>query len=217
MKFTLPGTFTAVSLLLAAVTPVNAGDDGLYSAPPPPDSAFLRVLNGDDIVAPVVANGNSMSIQPHRISRYAIVKAGEVKLEGLNHDGPLTLKIGGYYTLAVLEGEASAKLYVDAPLVDPAKSRVYFYNLTDTPDVDLYVPAAKQNALEKLTPVSSASVELKAPLQIELVAKTQAGELAKFEGVALKRRAGVSLVLFGGKGKYTSLVAPNAVEPVTSK
>jgi Alginate O-acetyl transferase AlgF len=205
----------ALSLLTSI--PAFAGDDGLYAAPPPPDATFIRVLNGTEDAAPLsLAMQNAdVKVQAHQVSPYAMLKAGDIVVKGMTADVPVSLKAGGYYTLAVTNAGAS-KLFVDTPPEDPSKSRVYFYNMTDQASVDLFVPAASKNAISGVMSDEAVSVELKAPLQIDMVAKSGSGELARFDAVALKRRTTVTIVVFGSKGHFSSLVQPNTIGQLTS-
>jgi Alginate O-acetyl transferase AlgF len=209
--FMLTGLFGNMGLVMA-------GDEALYDAPPPPDSAFFRVLNAD----PEGKNVN-VSLGDHQIksaakgiSSYVIVKAGDQIVKGLNADVPVTLKAGAFYTLAVVGATGETKLFDDKVLNDPAKSRLFFYNMSDAKAVNLFVPAASKDALTGLEPSAANSVELKAPMELEFVAKTGDSSLATFSGVVLKRRATVSLVLFGAAGSYTGSVTPNTVDQLAS-
>jgi Alginate O-acetyl transferase AlgF len=196
---------------------VFAGDDGLYDAPPPPDAAFIRVLNGTEDPTPLaLAMQNAdVKVQAHQVSPYAMLKAGDVVVKGMSTDIPLSLNAGGYYTLAIANAAAS-KLFADTPPEDPAKSRIYFYNLSDRENVDLFVPVAAKNAIDDVSPQGAASVELKAPLQIDMVAKSDSGELAHFDAVALKRRSTLTIAVFGSNGHYSGLMQPNAIGRLTS-
>jgi Alginate O-acetyl transferase AlgF len=208
---------TLAALLLLISVPALAGDDGLYAAPPPPDATFIRVLNGTEDTAPLslAMQTAAVKVQMHQVSPYTMLKAGDLVVKGLPTDIPVSLKAGGYYTLAVKIGGAS-KLFIDTPPEDPAKSRVYFYNLTDQASVDLFVPAASKNAISGVMSDEATSVELKAPLQIDMVAKSASGELAHFDDVALKRRSTLTIAVFGSNGHFSSLVQPNTIGQITS-
>ena len=65
------------------------------------------------------------------------------------------ISAGKYYTYAVGSGIGKPALFSDDSLQDPAKGRLYFYNLTGIGDVDLYVPAAKAEALKDVRRVEA--------------------------------------------------------------
>jgi Alginate O-acetyl transferase AlgF len=210
------GVIIAAGIAATATTGL-AADDGLYDAPPPPDAAFIRVLNGATDTSPVALDvqGQELKVLNHKVSSYAMVKAGETSAKGLAVEQVLILKPGSFYTLAITNS-GSTKLFEDTPPDDPAKSRLYFYNLSDKPSVDLFVPAASKNALHGLAADSTASVELKAPLQLDMEAKSDTDVLAKFDAVALKRRSTVTIAVFGADGSYSGLSQPTAVSQLTS-
>jgi Alginate O-acetyl transferase AlgF len=205
-------------LLFGNVGLAMAGDEALYDAPPPPDSAFFRVLNADpdDKNVNVSLGDHQIKSVAKGISPYVIVKAGDQTVKGLNTDVPVTLKAGAFYTLAIVSAGGQTKLFDDKVLNDPAKSRLFFYNMSDAKTVNLFVPAALKDALSGLEPEAANSVELKAPMELEFIAKSGDTSLATFSGVVLKRRATVSLVLFGVAGSYTGSVTPNTVDQLAS-
>lgn len=208
---------SALLALLVSASCAAAGDDGLYDAPPPPDSAYLRILNGTDSTPSldVKIAGKGLSVRQHEASPYMLVKSGDVDVAGPKPLGKFNLAAGGFYTVATTP-QGESKLFTDKPLGNPAKARVFFYNMTDKPDVDLYVPSASKNAVEDVAPSGSQSVELKAPLQLDFVARTEDAELARFDAVSLKRRSSVTFAVFGSNGKYEGYVSDSPAGSVSS-
>ena len=218
MKNRLIALLWTVTALFANTGAGYAGDEALYDAPPPPDSAFFRVLNADPEGknVSVTLAGHEIKSTAKALSPYIIVKAGDQIVAGLTAEVPVTLDAGGFYTLAVVDASGATKLYEDKALNDPAKSRLFFYNMSDAKSVNLFVPAASKDALEGIEPNASNSVELKAPMELDFIAKSAEANLATFTRVVLKRRATVSLVLFGSVGVYTGAVTPNTVDKLAS-
>jgi len=189
-----------------------ADDAGLYDAPPPPDSAFVRVLNPAVSGGPatVTIEGKEVKVAAASLTPYAVVQSGTVSVEGGKAPATFDAKQGTFYTVVISDGIMKS-VFDDAPLSDPAKSRLYFYNMSDAADVDLFVPAAKVTAIKQVEPGAGLSVELKAPLMLDFVAQSGGRELAKFTAVSLKRRGTLSLVVFGTDGNYTGSVIANSV------
>jgi Alginate O-acetyl transferase AlgF len=218
MKNRLIALLWTATILLTGAKASYAGDEALYDAPPPPDSAFFRVLNADPEgknVAVTLA-GHEIKSAAKALSPYVIVKAGDQTVTGLAADVPVSLHAGAFYTLAVVDASGATKLFEDKALNDPAKSRLFFYNMSDAKSVNLFVPAASKDALEGIDSNASNSVELKAPMELDFVAKSADASLATFTRVVLKRRATVSLVLYGSAGTYTGAITANTVDQLAS-
>ncbi len=99
---------------------------------------------------------------------------------------------------------------VDQPATDPSKATVYFYNLSDKPTVDLFVPSAKVKAIEGVAAGAGMSVPLKAPLTLDFEVQADGAPIATVAAVDLKRRGGVSIILSGSDGNYTASAVQNA-------
>lgn len=205
----------SVMLLCAIAAPaVAAADDaGLYDAPPSPDSSFVRILNPAVSGGPeaVVVDGKEITATAASLSPYLEVASGDVTIEGGDAVKKVSIEPGAYATVVVREGAVQV-LFKDAVLVNPAKSRLYFYNMSDAEKVTLFVPAAKVDAIKEVGAGQGMSVELKAPLQLDFVAQAGGRDLARFPGVSLQRRGGQSLILFGSGGNYTGAVVKNSLE-----
>lgn len=191
-----------------------AGDEGLYDAPPPPGSAFIRVLNAGAEASgfDMSIGGASIAVGAHSLTPYAVTKAGMVNMLAPGLNETIEIEAGKFYTYGVgaLPGAKNA-LFIDDKLGDPAKARLYFYNLTELDGVALHVPAAKQDALKDVKTASANSIELRAPLQVDVVARGAAGDLFSYGAVKLKRRGGTSLVLSGTAGNYSGFAVANTI------
>jgi Alginate O-acetyl transferase AlgF len=201
----------AILLHIAGVNAALAGDDGLYDAPPPTDAAFVRILNAKTSgeMQSVMIGEQVLEAASRSISPYVIIKVSDPALATVLGSQP---KAGSYYTIAVSDSLMGSKVFDDESLSDPAKSRLFFYNLTDKTDVELYVPAVKTTAIKPIGANASNSVELKAPLKLDFVARAGADELAEVSAVTLKRRTPVSIVLFGTAGNYAAISTTNSVD-----
>ena len=80
-------------------------------------------------------------------------------------------------------------------IADPSKAEVLFYNLSGQADVDLFVPAAKTNAMTGVDAGTSKSVELRAPLDLSFEAHVDGAAIASIANVELARKQAVSLFL----------------------
>ena len=206
LRSTLIKTSLAALLLLAAA-PALAQDDGLYDAPVDPNSAFVRVLVPGAAVA--VVNGTTVDNMTDGLSAYVNVAPGDIQVSAGDFAGSVTATPGAYYTYAsTAAGEPL--LLTDQPASDPSKATVYFYNLSDKPLVDLFVPSAKVKAIEGVAGNTAKSVALKAPLTLDFEVQADGATVATVAGLELKRRGGVSIVFTGTGGAYTATAVENA-------
>lgn len=206
LRSTFIKTSLAAALLLTAA-PAFAQDDGLYDAPVDPNSAFVRVLVPGAAVA--VVNGTTVDDVTDGLSAYVNVQPGDIQVSAGDVAGSVTAAPGAYYTYAsTASGEPL--VVTDQPASDPSKATVYFYNLSDKPSVDLFVPSAKVKAIEGVAGDSGKSVALKAPLTLDFEVQADGATVAKVASLDLKRRGGVSIVFSGIGGNYTATAVQNA-------
>ncbi|CAN5191093.1 N/A [soil metagenome] len=197
--------FFAAGIVLAS-SGVSAQDEGLYEAPVDPNSAFVRVLSPGAPTA--IVNGISFDKMAGGLSPYINVAPGDIALSAAGNSGTLSASAGGYYTYA-WDAAGAAVVLQDKVSNDPAKADVYLYNLTDKPAIDLFVPAAKVNAIQAAPAEGSKSVALKAPLKIDVEVMTGGEKIGGVKDVSLTRRGGISIVVSGSKGAYDVVAIKN--------
>lgn len=199
---------TLIALTLMATT-AAAQDGGLYEDVPDPDAAFLRVI-GADLTAATV-NGQTLEGLDTGISPYVVITdAGDITVDADGQTSTATVQPATFHTLLVAE-DGTRTVVTDPLTLSPAQADVTFYNLSDRPAVDLYVPAAKAKAIEAVAQNAGGAVALKAPLTLDFEARDGDSVLATATGIALERRQGVALVLRGSGGTYELLAAPNDI------
>ena len=199
----MPSSLTA---LLAFSGGAQAQDEGLYEAPVDPNSAFVRVLAPGASVA--VVNGSSLDGLQGGLSAYVNVSPGDIALSAGEAAGTVAASAGSYYTYAWSAAGGAATLQ-DKTSNDPAKADVYLYNLSDKPTIDLFVPAAKVNAIAATPAGGSKSVSLKAPLKIDVEVKAGNETIGKVAALELTRRGGISIVVSGTNGSYDVVAVKN--------
>ncbi len=192
--------------MLAVTGAAFAQDEGLYEAPVDPNSAFVRVLAPAASVA--VINGSSMDELQGGLSPYVNVKPGSIAVSAGEAAGSVEAAAGSYYTYA-WDAAGSAISLTDKTSNDPAKADVYLYNLSDKPEIDLFVPAAKVNAIAATPTAGSKSVSLKAPLKIDVEVKAGGETIGKLDALELTRRGGISIIVSGTNGTYDVVAVKN--------
>lgn len=178
-----------------------AQDGGLYADVPDPNASFVRVVAAAPTNA--VIDTKTFDQLDGGISGYVVVaKPGEIKLVTGVDDATVTVAAGKYYSYVV--GADGTKTLVPEDITsNPAQAVISFFNLSDLPKVDLYVPAAKAVALPGVPMNGAANVALKAPLTLDFEIRDGDKVLASLPAVDLQRRGGVAIVLRGTAGNYT--------------
>lgn len=159
MKF---GTLVSIATtaLLFATGSAFAAQDAIYDAPPPPDAAFVRVLNaGGTDNADLGVGSTPYSVPPLTLSSYAYVTQGDYDATGAQLH--LSLAAQKYYTVIV--GAGAPTLLPDEGLTNPAKVGLYFYNTTNVPlTLSASVNGKQAAVFENVGPGESKYREVKA-------------------------------------------------------
>lgn len=205
----LPTTLSTLALLAAAASVALAQDASLYEDVANPDASFVRVVDATSPVA-VIQTVSFDSIEAG-VTPYVVIDGDtEVQITAGETTAKETVEPATFYSF-VVGADGRSALVVDKITRNPAQADVTFYNLSDIPSADLYVPQAKAVAIEGVKPSDGAAVALKAPLTLEFEVRDGETVVAKLPAVDLKRREGVAIVLSGSGGTYSATVTPNAL------
>ncbi len=201
---------TLSSLVLAAAASVAfAQDASLYEDVANPDASFVRVVDARSPVA-VIQSVSFDSIEAG-VTPYVVIDGDtEVKITAGETTATEPVQPATFYSF-VVGADGTSALVVDKITRNPAQADVTFYNLSDIPSADLYVPQAKAIAVEGVAPSDGGAVALKAPLTLDFEIRNGEEVVATLPAVALKRREGVAIVLSGTAGNYSATVTPNAL------
>lgn len=121
--------------LIALITMFSlalAAPPGLYAAAPPPDSAFVRVINasGGSLAAKIESQNLGQSLSFAGVTPYQVVREGSKVLEASGKKMTLSLEAGNFYTVALVNGQWIVNQ--DKTASSLTKSRVSFYNFSDS-------------------------------------------------------------------------------------
>lgn len=191
------GVFSAVAY---------ANDQELYDPEPPEGSSFVRVIFAGEQEEHQLG-AISFSKEQGVISSYKVIQKGSYAFD-TNEAQSLELESGQYYTILAAE---KPKLIQDEQIQNPAKSKIYFYNLTDRDDASLFAPKHKTAIVEKVAALSAKSREINA-VGLELEARIGDNPVQKFEETILKRRIGTSVAVTGEAGNYHAVITENQLE-----
>ncbi|MFO1350180.1 MAG: alginate O-acetyltransferase AlgF [Gammaproteobacteria bacterium] len=193
-----------------------AQDEALYDPAPPPNAAFVRVVNATGETAPIsaqIAEVSFKDIAYPAASPYRIVHEGQHDASVGNKKETVTIEAGKYYTLAAIGSGGALHLAAisDTISTNPAKCGVLFYNLSDKTSASLRVPSRKVDIVGDLGSGQGKMREVNA-IDVDLAVVTGDKTVAEFPKVQLKRRTHLSFVLTGSGDKLQALMVENKTE-----
>jgi alginate O-acetyltransferase complex protein AlgF len=195
----------AVAILSTAPAAI-ANDGQLYKDVTDPNASFVRVVSPGASVA--VVSGESFDTLEGGFTPFVVVDAGEIDVLAGDVSGTVSVEPSSYYSF-IVGADGTTTTVKDQITNNPAQADLVFYNLSDIPSVDLYVPQAKAVAVGGVPADESGSVALKAPLTLDFEVREGETQVATISGVELKRRAGVTILLTGSAGNYEAVAVEN--------
>lgn len=195
----------ALSLALLPL-PAFAQDNQLYEDPADPAAAFVRIVAPGETLA--VVGENTFDNVQGGITPYVMMGAGPVSVAVGDLVSEGDIPPTSFHSF-VVGSDGTLHLLQDMITNSPAKADLVFYNLSDLPMVDLYVPAVDALALEDITQNTSRQVTLKAPLTLGFEVRDGATVLASLPDIEMRRRAGVTVVFSGSAGVYSAFSTEN--------
>lgn len=204
----IPARLTFLALAALATT-AFAQDASLYEDVANPNASFVRVVDAKSPVA--VIQSVSFDSITAGVTPYVVIDGdAEVQITAGELSATEAVQPATFYSF-VVGADGSSALVVDKITRNPSQADVTFYNLSDIPSADLYVPQAKAMAIQGVKPSDGGAVALKAPLTLDFEVRDGDTVVATVPAVALKRREGVAIVLSGSGGSYTATATPNAL------
>ena len=193
-----------VALCLAA--PALADDGQLYQDPADPNATFVRVVSPGETLA--VVESRTFDNVKGGVTPYVMVTSNRVSVAVGDLESNADIAPASFYTF-IVGAEGSIAMVKDEITNSPAKADLVFYNLSDLPTVDLFVPKANAIAREAIAPGTSRQVTLKAPLILDFEVRNGDATLAVLPEVEMRRRAGVTVVFSGTAGSYSAYSTEN--------
>ena len=202
-------TLVAAAVALLAV-PASAQEAGLYAAPPPPDAAFVRVLNTDTATEAAVSVGAvSFLASPAGLSPYSFVTRGtyEASVPG----GSLTINLEAQKFYTILLSASGNAVIEDAPIANPVHAGLYFYNTTGTAlGLDAKINGKQASVFPDVAPGGTASREVNA-FEVSFVLADGSATAFELPAIAMQRQQGVSVVAIQNGDAITAFQTVNAV------
>jgi len=211
----------SISTMLATIAltaglislPVQAGEGGLYDAPPPPDAAFVRVLNAADSGNLELAIADaSFSVGAGALSPYEFVTKGSYDATWASITLPLSVEAQKFYTIIVPADGTEPKVVEDAALANPARAGLYFYNATaKSLQLDAKVNGKQAAIFQDVAPGATAFREVN-PFEVAFIVVDGDAPVFELPATAMVRQQGTSVVAMTGADGVTAIQAVNSVQ-----
>jgi len=199
-------TLVLAAALALAAFPLLAQDGQLYEDPADPDASFVRIVAPGETLA--VVAGTTFDGLQGGVTPYVTVAAGTVSVAVGDLVGSGEIPPTSFHSF-VRGPDGVLHMVRDEITNSPAQADLVFYNLSDLPLVDLYVPAASAMAITGITPGTSRQVTLKAPLTLDFEVREGDVARARLSAIQMRRRAGVTVVFSGADGTYAAHATEN--------
>lgn len=188
------------SLIAGFATVTRAQEAGLYDAPPPEGTSYVRFLNRSKLLAPVVKlSGIPFSQTETVLSSYSYVKEGTYEIEFNTEKLSAAIIAGRFYTVVV--GDAAGALKPIAILEDrglanaSSNSGLYFYNYASE-SVDLQVNVnGKSGAVFKAVEPGGAEFKEVKPFDVAFDLVIAGKIVASIPQKSFVRGSGISIVV----------------------
>lgn len=177
---------------LSVSTAVAQDLQGLYAPAPPPDSAFVRLLNATSAPLKATLGGKDATAPKTGIGTYLVIPQGSVVLKSGSVSVSAPVVAGKFYS-AVWTGK-TFKLMTDSSADDRAKALLTVYNLSKAPALDLKTADGKLSVVSGVKPGQSGSRAVNG-ITVDLAAFSGAKAVATFKGVALERGNAYAIVV----------------------
>lgn len=207
--------FLAAFALTAGLSamPAAAGEGGLYDAPPPPDAAFVRVLNaGTGGALEVTVADAAFSVGAGALSPYEFVTKGNYDATWASSKLPLSVEAQKFYTIIVPGDGSEARIVEDAALANPARAGLYFYNATEKPlQLDAKVNGKQAAIFKDVAPGTTAFREVN-PFEVAFIVVDGDAPVFELPATAMVRQQGTSVVAIPAEGGVTAIQSVNSVQ-----
>lgn len=193
-------------IFVLSAAPMMAQDNQLYEDPADPNASFVRIISPGETLA--VVGEKTFENVVGGVSPYVMLAAGPVSVAVGELVSKGDIPPTTFYSF-VKGTDGTLHLLQDAITNSPAKADLVFYNLSDLPLVDLFVPTVDTVAIAAIAQNTSRQVTLKAPLTLNFEVRDGAKVLANLPAIEMRRRAGVTVVFSGSAGSYTAFSTEN--------
>ena len=187
---------------IAVLSGIASAQDlaGLYAPAPPPDSAFVRIINATATPLSATLGSKAATAPKAGISTYVVVPQGNVAAKVGAASNTLAVVTGKFYS-AVWNGK-TFRLMTDVSADDRAKAQLTVYNLSTKPALDLKTADGKLSVVGGVKPGESGTRAVNG-ITVDLAVFGGSKALATFKGAALERGNAYAIVVTDGGSSMT--------------
>ncbi len=210
----ISGLTVIVILNIAAL----AQEAGLYDAPPPEGTSYVRFLNRSKLQAPVVKlSGVAYAQTAAVLSAYNYVKEGTIDVEFNTQKLSMPIVAGRFYTIVIGDVVADLKpiaVLEDKALVDASShSGLYFYNYSGQPvDLNANVNGKSGPVFKAIASGATEFKEVK-PFDVAFDVIVSGKTVASIPQKSFVRGSGISIVVTS----TSDSVAADAIDNTVTK
>ncbi|WP_084147846.1 alginate O-acetyltransferase AlgF [Deinococcus frigens] len=176
-------------LVLALLLSSGAtAQEGLYDPAPPPNSAFVRVLD----VPAATLGGKAVAAEKGAASPYVVIAQGDFAVKAGTVSGRLKVEAGNFYSVVTSGGKLV--LLTDQAAENRAKALLTIYNLSKASRVDLKTADGKTAVVSGVRSGESGSRAVNG-VTVDLSAFDGSKALGTLRGIRLERGNAYALVL----------------------
>jgi Alginate O-acetyl transferase AlgF len=193
-----------------------AQEAGLYDAPPPEGTSYVRFLNRSKLAAPVVKlSGVSYSQTSAVLSAYNYVKEGTIEVEFNTAKISTPIAAGRFYTIVVGDVAGDMKpitVVEDKGLADASShSGLYFYNYASQPvDLNVSVNGKSGPIFKAVAPGGTEFKEVK-PFDVGFEVMVDGKSVATIPQKSFVRGSGISIIITNSGGSVGADAIDNTV------
>lgn len=190
-------------MLILCLGFVAQAQEGLYGPQTPQDTAFVRFVHAATSVPEATF---SIAGVPFATTEYTHVTPYDLLAEGTHTISvdelttELTTDVGGFYTVVLMPEDLL--VITDTPLEDPAKARLFLYNLSTLDTIDLQTADGDTEVLTGVAAGSSSSIEVN-PADVTLAVFHQGEVLQELSDLQLERGAAYGIFVMGDSESLT--------------
>ncbi len=179
--------------------------DTLYAPTPPPDSAFVRTINGTALAVEV--STGDVVVEPNAASGYVVVPQGSVTVSAGEASHDLQVEAGRFYSVAFWTGEPT--VLIDERSTNMARAGLTLYNLTGSAGLTLGLADGSAAVVEGVASGASGT-RIVSAVTADLAVFDGDTAVARFEQKQLERGGGYSVLVSGEPGQLRASWVENS-------
>ncbi|MFB9992707.1 alginate O-acetyltransferase AlgF [Deinococcus oregonensis] len=189
---------------------ISAQQDLPYDPEPPPNAAFVRVINATAAPLKLNMNGEMLAIPAKRASAYRVIAKTSLPVQVGTQTLNFPLKAKTFYSVAVVNQGAALKtvLLTDGQSFPRTKAALSIYNLSDAKTVSLKTADGNTTVFQRIAPLQMKSLLVNG-IAVQLTAFADGKPIQTLQNVQFQIGFAYSVLVMGQRGHYTASFVPS--------